>query len=412
MRDGTTQNCVKIEMLGGFSVSYEGKTIGLGHNTRANFLRLLQILWLNSENGVSKDQLLNSILGYKDLSDEGNSFYNLLYQARKKLKSAGFPGDKYIEGTNGVFLPEAEIPLYVDAIEFRKLCRDAEAEADSRIRRELYKEAFALYKGELLPDLSTEVWVIQESVALGRFYEKCIQYLGAAAQDEKNYDEMYRVYEKARDIYPDHDWQVYMIQALILKKDYQAAYKLYDDIVVYYQEKLGLPVSEALRECFRQIEESSRNFSDDITDIQANILVDDKDAFPKDEAKHPGAYFCTFSVFSAAYHILRRNMERRGVSVYMMLCTLVDYKGEFIQNEDKLIKRMEALKTAIHDSLRQGDVYTKYSNSQYLILLVGARADDFNIIGKRIAGNLKTAAGNRAEMNYRIVSLADLPLLS
>ena len=93
----------------------------------------------------------------------------------------------------------------------------------------------------------------------------------------------------------------------------------------------------------------------------------------------------------------------------MMLCTLVDYEGKPIQNQEKLSARAEALKNALYAELRQGDVYTKYSSSQYLLLLIGTKKEDCGIIYHRISKKLKELAGSRAELKYRIVSLAEIP---
>ena len=102
-------------------------------------------------------------------------------------------------------------------------------------------------------------------------------------------------------------------------------------------------------------------------------------------------------------------MSRRGSSIFMMLCTLVDYEGKPIQNPEKLNARSEALKQALYEGLRQGDVFTKYSSSQYLLLLIGTKKEDCSIIYQRLARKLKELTGPRAELRYRIVSLAEIP---
>lgn len=92
----------------------------------------------------------------------------------------------------------------------------------------------------------------------------------------------------------------------------------------------------------------------------------------------------------------------------MMLCTVVDYEGKLIQNQEKLKVRSAFLKEAIGTSLRQGDAYAKYSSSQYLLLLVGTKQEGCEIIYRRISRKLKELAGPRAEFRYSVVSLADL----
>ena len=88
---------------------------------------------------------------------------------------------------------------------------------------------------------------------------------------------------------------------------------------------------------------------------------------------------------------------------------MVDYEGKPIHNQDKLNSRAEILEQSLSEGLRKGDVYTKYSPSQYLILLIGTKREDCAIIYQRISRRVKELAGSRAEFRYRIVSLAEIP---
>ena len=118
--------------------------------------------------------------------------------------------------------------------------------------------------------------------------------------------------------------------------------------------------------------------------------------------------YCSYPSFIDAYHLLSRNMERSGRSIFLMLCTVVDYEGRVIQNQEKLKVRSEYLKQAIGSSLRQGDAFTKYSNSQYIILLVGTKQEGCEIIYRRISRKLKELAGPSAEFRGNVISLAEL----
>ena len=107
--------------------------------------------------------------------------------------------------------------------------------------------------------------------------------------------------------------------------------------------------------------------------------------------------------------MVNRNLDRSGRSYYLMLCTLVDYEGKRLQNEKKRKERAQILKDVIGNSLRKGDVYTQYNNSQYLILLIAADESSCEIVYRRINNNLKKVAGSRAEMEYVVCSLSELP---
>jgi DNA-binding SARP family transcriptional activator len=404
-RTAVDDKLLHVRMLGKFSLTYEGREVTPGRNNASKFTQLLQIVWLQGDKGVSKDELINSLYGEDETSNVSNSFNNLLYQMRKQMVAAGLPPEAYVKKQKKIFITDPAVPVWVDALSFKENYARGREAATEEERYENYSRAFDLYQGELLPALSTETWVIMESVTLRRQYNEIVRWLGEYLREHKEFEEAFRVYGRAADIYPEDDWQVGQIETLISKGDYKSALKVYDDTVSYYTSELGLPVPDKLLDVYQQMSARIDNAPGQIHEIQAEMSRDRRNT----ESEDDGAYDCTYPSFIDAYHILSRNMERTGYSVFMMLCTLVDYEGKMIRNQDKLKIRSQALWEAIHSTLRQGDTFTRYSNSQFLILLVGSSQEDCEIIYRRINKRLKELAGPRADFKYSVVSLAELP---
>lgn len=86
--------------------------------------------------------------------------------------------------------------------------------------------------------------------------------------------------------------------------------------------------------------------------------------------------------------------ERMSQKITSLPSEITDIKGELKGKEKKC---------------QEGDAYTRYSTSQYLILLVGTRQEDCAMIYRRINRKLKELAGSRAEFSYNVTSLAELP---
>ena len=408
----TEENRIEIRMLGGFSVSVNGRYLELGQNSKANFLKLIQVVLLRYEQGIAKRELIDAVFGYKELLDENNSLNNLLHQARRQLRKSGMPGSKYIVGRKGIYYPERPegYCIMMDYLQFRQLCQSAAASEDSAEREKRYAEAFALYRGELLPDFATSNWVIAESIRLKSLYDETVNALAESFKEQQDYERLYRLYSRAALVYPDSGWQVDAIDALVLGRQCSKAYALYNETAHYYLDELEMPLPERLIQCYDRIHEDMKAASDDIEQIQTGIL--ERDAALKslsEETKQLGAYYCSYAGFIDVYNVLRRNLIRRGSSVFMMLCSLVDYEGKPIQSQEKLKSRADMLQKALQAELRQGDVFTKYSASQFLLLLIGARKEDCGLIYYRIARKLKELAGPRAELHYRIVSIAEIP---
>ena len=394
-----------ISMLGGFRITYGEKEIALGRNTTAKFIQLLQLVWLYGEEGVTKDRLMSTLYEGEERANVNNSMNNLIYQMRRQMVRAGLPQRDYVVKRGGAYYPDPEAPMTLDVDEFVKNYNQAQTAETEEEKYPFYRDAVALYRGTLLPELATEMWVITRNVALQGMFDESVSWLGQYLQEKQDYEGMYRTYRIASEIFPDREWQVGEIEALIFKGSFKEAYKLYDKTVRYYEEELGISATPRLLNCYQLMREKIDVEPDRIDDIRGGLLENRR---VLEEDKEGGAYDCSYPSFIDAYHIMSRNMARTGDSVYMMLCTLVDYEGKIIRNEEKRSGRSEALARAIQAVLRQGDVFCKYNTSQYLILLSGTSREDCDIVYRRIEEKLKEIAGNRAELKYSVVSLADL----
>ena len=396
---------LKVYMLGGFRMSYDGREIALGRNTTAKFVQLLQLIWLSGSEGVTKDRLMHTLYEGEERANMNNSMNNLIYQMRRQMVRAGLPEMDYIIKKQGAYYPDPKVSMTLDVDEFKKLVASAGEAGSESERFVLYSQAFELFQGTLLPELSTEIWVITRNVAIQDLFDESAEWLGGYLKEKGDYQQMLQIYQRASDYFPDRDWQVGQIEALIYQGNFKEAYRLYDKTVRYYEEELGITASQKLLDCYQVIREKLNSEPGRISEIQDDLLQTRRVVEAGQDA---GAYDCSHPSFIDAYHILSRNMERSGDSVFMMRCTLVDYEGKLIRNEEKRNGRSEALASAIHLSLRQGDVFCKYNASQYLVLLTGTSREDCDTVYRRIENKLKDLAGNRAEMKYSVVSLAEL----
>ena len=262
---------LEIHMLGGFTLAYEGKEYVLGRNSTAKFIQLLQLVWLHGEKGISKERLMQSLYDRESLYNMNNSFYNLVYQMRKHMHRLGLPETEYISRKGGYYVTDNTIPLRIDALEFRKCIEAAEQATGEEEKYDRYSQAFELYKGELLPAISTEIWVTTESLQYKDMFERCAGWLGEYLKKRKDYEKMYQVYSRTSELYPFDDWQACQIDALLCKGDYKDAFILYDKTVRLYSDEIGLPPSERMLECYEQMSQKIEYCPGDMAEIKENI---------------------------------------------------------------------------------------------------------------------------------------------
>lgn len=102
-----------------------------------------------------------------------------------------------------------------------------------------------------------------------------------------------------------------------------------------------------------------------------------------EEIHGSGAFAQDYESFKTIYHFLERGMRRNQQKACIVLLSVVDENGESLYSENKA-DIMNTLGEVIQSDLRLGDVFTRYSSSQYLVLLCDVSLDLSEMISNRI----------------------------
>ena len=101
-------------------------------------------------------------------------------------------------------------------------------------------------------------------------------------------------------------------------------------------------------------------------------------------------------------------MERSGISMYIMLCTLKHGNGTVKWEESKDRAASKKLASAISGSLRKGDFYTRYSYTQYLIMFSEIKLENCKIVSDRIRANFEKSCSGDYSVDFHVTSIADI----
>lgn len=99
--------------------------------------------------------------------------------------------------------------------------------------------------------------------------------------------------------------------------------------------------------------------------------------------------------------MISRMIDRTGQTAWLLLCTVTDGKGYALNAGERLEALQEELRTSIKKTLRRGDMFTRYSENQYLLLLLGIKQEDCEKVVARINANLENT-GRQKYYNYHI----------
>lgn len=103
----------------------------------------------------------------------------------------------------------------------------------------------------------------------------------------------------------------------------------------------------------------------------------------EEKRAQPGAYCQDYDTFKQIYRLEERRLRREKKNAFIILFTLTDKNNGFLPL-DKRDVEMGILENEIKQCLRMGDVYTRYSSCQYLVMLLDVSIENEGVIAERI----------------------------
>lgn len=119
-----------------------------------------------------------------------------------------------------------------------------------------------------------------------------------------------------------------------------------------------------------------------------------------------GAFWQDYEPFLAIFRFIERMLARSEQTFCVMLATLLDPEENTL--DPKVLEpAMDVLFTAIQDTLRKGDVFTKFSGAQYIIMLPSAKAE----AGAKIARDRLKSRFDLINSDPNVVLKLDLTMM-
>ena len=377
---------ITANFLGSVDITCNGTTITLERNNTTKVNQLFQML-IYYTNGVARDQVIYKLFHNEEIADESNSLRAIVFRLRKALLNLDIPNEDYVYIKRGTYRINPNVSVECDAVVFEEIAKEALAAEDANNQQELLERACEIYNGDFLPTLSGYEWVVTTQVRLKKLFDRCLKQLLDIYEVKKSYDKMYELSHKANAIYPYDGWQTYEMHSLIELGNTKDALKLYEDTEALMFEELGVSVSEKMTEQLDKLGSQVKNNSDVISEVKKNLDNTKEDI--------EGAFYCTYPIFVESYRYIKRVIRRSGQAAWLMLCTITDGKGFALDNSDRLDTLAEELSEAIRTSARGGDMYARYSNNQFVCLLLDITQEDCVLVETRINENLSKESRKR-----------------
>lgn len=354
---------------------------------------------------MRSQELVDTLWEGEEVNNPIGALKNLVYRLRNILKK-NWKDIEFIHTINGAYRWNNDIPLVLDVELFENYYEKALKEVDQALKVKNFKEAIYLYKGALLPKLYSQRWVVTMSVYCHSIYLKATKKLLKLLMKEEHYDEMEKICNKTLRIENlDEDIYIYFITAMVKQKQYKAAKEHYQKAIETLYENLGVEPSMELMEVHKEILKETNRPSSKIEEIITEI---------EEEASnhHQGAYFCDIGILKEMYHIEKRRIKRHGITACVILITLLPNQEISLQSEHYVKMKsaaMTSLKKTLHKVLRSSDVASKYSDNQYIVLLLTVEKETYQLVVQRIQeGFLKEHKKNNAILQFSSCDIEDL----
>lgn len=361
-----TKPVLQINMLGGCSLTYGDRTVDdVNYHTKKSWM-LLEYLIIFRNREIPVEELMELLYPGDRGANPLGALKTLVYRVRSMLEELGIPDSRdMILVTRGSYAWNTSVPMVLDADRFELACQRAAAPwIMPEEKLDTCLEAIALYKGDFLSKSMGESWVASLSTYYHSMYVHLVQTTVGMLMGRERWEEIISICAQAIQIdgYEEY-FYYYLIRGLVKTGQIQPALEQYKRMYNIFYTELGVTPSAELAALYREISrESGRNAkreASDLPSISAFLLKDDRIS---------GAFFCELEVFKDIYSLEARSVARSKRGVYLALISASMRDGSTPPLK-MLNNYMDKLGDCIQSTLRRGDVVSKYSISQYILLL-------------------------------------------
>ncbi|MSA70801.1 AfsR/SARP family transcriptional regulator [Holdemania massiliensis] len=376
---------ISIQMLGGFILRSQDQTIDLVGYLGKQTASFLAYLCLNHNILVTKEKLIEMF--WEDSKNPLNAMKFTVHRLRKCLEElpVSEAGSWILTQRGGYSFNCANLSLDIDAL---NIPLDV-----SSLNEEQTEALMQQYPGEFLPGLD-QSWIYTYREQFWQLYLQRVQTAAQTLADQQRTQQAENILLKAlqQDQYQDQLNYLYL-KILLDQKKYARAIQHYEKISGSFYKEFGME--------FQGQSQSLVYF------VKANN--EEKELTPVDylaeleSASEPAAFYCERPVFAKLVQNKRLEASRNQEPAVLVIVSLkvTDAKLSTQDSGDQLNR-------IIRSGLRANDVYTRFSKTQFGILMNVRQKEDTALVMDRLARRFyKKIPSSRCRLNYEYERLKE-----
>ncbi len=371
---GKPQNRLEIYTLGQFSVRRNKELLSAKFGRLNKSWELFIYLITHRDKLFPVEVIQEALWPEEEYSDPSKNLRNQVHRLRKIIDPEQ-QADKYsaVLYSHGCYSWNRDISYWLDVEAFENLCNQARSQAEKNPAEamETYKNALSLYRGDYLPEFSYSEWVIPVRHYYRQLFIRSVLELLDLCKEVGKYQEMAKLCEKTFMVEQcDEEVHQRYLEALMKQNKMIQARSHYQYITALLYREFGSKPSTAMQRLYREMKNSIGELELDFADIKELL---------KEHQPQSGALYCDTEAFELICKLEKRRVKRENKSMYIATLTLTgpDYR---LPPPSDLMNAMEKMKEVLFSSLRGNDVFTRWNESQFVVLL--------SIAGEKQADNI------------------------
>lgn len=366
-----------IRMFGEFSLR-AGDVYIVDYNNRSKKVwTLLAYLITHRSQVVTRRELLE-LLWKEDSAGANpeNSLKAILFRARALLNQL-WPsaGHQLIIHTSKGYKWNTEIAMTIDTEEFERLCRKSCETEEERIGN--LANAMAVYRGECLGDFTSEPWAFSMTVYFHNLYIQSVLEVIPLLAVRERHEDVAEACKAALEVEIYHEpLHQYLMQALLAQGDYRGTAAVYENLTEKMFRELGIRPQAETVALYRKALQSERKEHLSIEDVMEYL----------NESQVDGAFECDYDYFRVLSHAEARSVRHGGTMSHIVLWSIQGVGGKELSKRS-VERAMENLGGQIGQTLRQSDIFSKCSITQYVALLPETDEEGSCALGRQVIKN-------------------------
>ena len=357
---------IEISMLGEFSLRAENRVLQESGNRSRRIFSLLSLLICHRGQTVSQYHLIRQLWGENaDMANPENALRILLHRTRSLLDQLyDGAGRECILRKDGGYCWNPQVPVTLDYERFEQLYQRG-----SEDRLEDLLEALGLYRGEFLPRQSSDSWVIPISTHFQNLFLLASQEAAQLLFARRRYEEAACICRRCLEAEPYSEPACQLLmQILAAMNDLPGAAEVYETLSRRLFDDFGIRPGEETRAVYRTAVHSPED---------RTLAMDEVLEHLQEPEGPPGALQCDYDYFKMLCYAERRSIERSGAVTHVALLSIT---GAPKRSTNRI---MEQLGESLRTNLRRGDVISRCTASQYILLLPRANYENSCMICRR-----------------------------